>query len=231
MIPKELQSAYQRWEMTSFDKRPATPAAAPAAAEPAPPPIEYPSQQECDAIRLAAHDQGYDQGFSEGSAQGYEEGRAAGHAEALAEGRAQAAQEMEHLKAIAATFGEAIAQADETVAQEALDLALNLARGMLRTALAVKPELVLPVVQEAIGYLPVFQQPARIMLHPDDALLVREHIGEELDKGGWRVINDAGLSRGGCKIDTQQNQIDATAEARWTRLAQALGKNVEWLDE
>ena len=69
------------------------------------------------------------------------------------------------------------------------------------------------------------------MLHPDDAQLVKEHIGEELDKGGWRVINEPGMTRGGCKIDTPQNQIDASPEARWKRLTQALGKNVEWLGE
>jgi flagellar assembly protein FliH len=223
MIPKEQQTAYQRWEMTSFgDSRPS----AQPPKEPPAPVIEMPSQEECDAIRLAAHDQGYDQGYAEGM----EAGRAAGYAEALEQGRAQAAQELEHLKAIAVTFGGAVAQADETIAHEVLDLALNLARGMLRTALAVKPELVLPVVQEAIGYLPVFQQPAKIMLHPEDAELVREHIGEELDKSGWRVVHDGAVTRGGCRIDTPQNQIDATAEARWSRLTHALGKNVEWLE-
>lgn len=226
MIPKELQSAYQRWEMTSFgDDRPST--LAKQVAVPELPQVDMPSQEECDAIRLAAHDQGYDAGH----AQGLEEGHAAGYAAAMEAARAQAGDELVHLKAIAVTFGQAVLDADETIAGDVLELALQLARGMLRTALVVKPELVLPVVQEAIGYLPVFQQPARIMLHPDDALLVKEHIGEDLDKNGWRVVNDASLSRGGCKIDTPQNQIDASAEARWQRLTHALGKNLEWVGD
>jgi flagellar biosynthesis/type III secretory pathway protein FliH len=54
----------------------------------------------------------------------------------------------------------------------------------------VKPELILPVVRDAIEYLPVLQQPALLVLHPDDAATVRAGIGEELDKGGWRVVED-----------------------------------------
>ena len=85
------------------------------------------------------------------------------------------------------------------------------------------------VVREAIEYLPVLQQPAVLMLNPADMPLVREAIGEELDKGGWRVVQDAAIARGGCKVDTATNQIDAQVATRWERLTHALGKNVEWL--
>jgi flagellar assembly protein FliH len=67
------------------------------------------------------------------------------------------------------------------------------------------------------------------MLNPADAQIVRNGIGEELDKGGWRVVEDPSIGRGGCKIDTASNQIDAQAGSRWQRLTAALGKNIEWL--
>ena len=31
-------------------------------------------------------------------------------------------------------------------------------------------------------------------------------------------------------VNVPANQVDAQIESRWTRLAAALGKNVEWLD-
>jgi flagellar assembly protein FliH len=44
------------------------------------------------------------------------------------------------------------------------------------------------------------------------------------------VVEDGQIARGGCKIDTASNQIDATAASRWHRLTSALGNNnVEWL--
>lgn len=210
--PKELQSAYQRWEMNSFgDERPSVIAKRP-------PEPELPSEDTINAIREEARLIGYD------------EGHAAGYADGMAIGRADAARELEHLQSIAVTFGNALSAADETIASEVLELALQLAKSMLRAALEVKPELIIPLVREAIGYLPVLQQPAILLLNPLDAGIVREGIGEELSKGGWRVSEDAQIERGGCRIETASNQIDAQASSRWARLAASLGKNnVEWL--
>ena len=210
--PKELQSAYQRWEMNSFgDERPSVVAKRP-------PPPELPSQDVIAGIQEEARIVGYD------------EGHAAGYADGLAIGRAEAAAELEHLQSIALTFSSALSAADETIAADVLELALHLARGMLRTALDVKPELIIPIVREAIGYLPVLQQPALLQLNPQDAEIIRGAMGEELDKGGWRIVEDGQIARGGCKIDTASNQIDAQAASRWHRLTSALGNNnVEWL--
>lgn len=210
--PKELQTAYQRWEMNSFgDERPSVVAKRP-------PEPELPSEETLAAIREEARLIGYD------------EGHAAGYADGMAIGRADAAKELEHLQSIAVTFGNALTAADETIANEVLDLALQLAKGMLRAALEIKPELMIPLVREAIGYLPVLQQPAILLLNPEDAAIVRDGIGDELDKGGWRVSEDPQIERGGCRIETASNQIDAQSSSRWARLTGALGKNnVEWL--
>ena len=181
-------------------------------AEPAPE-LHYPTQEEIDAIREAAH------------ATAFEEGRNAGYAE----GQQAASVELAHLQTIAVGFGTALQHADELIANEVMELALQLAKGMLKAALPVRPELMLPMVREAIEYLPVLQQPALLMLSPEDAQVVRDGIGEELDKGGWRVIEDPSVERGGCKIDTASNQIDAQASTRWQRLTHALGKDLDWL--
>jgi flagellar assembly protein FliH len=240
-ISKEFQSAYQRWEMTSFgDERPsvqaqrAADAAAAAAAarahEPPPqqqhPTIQLPTAEELEAIRAAARDEGYAEGLDAGQA----EGHAAGYEEGLSLGRAEAAEELEHLRQLATTFGDAVTQADEAISSDVLDLALHLARGMVRTAFDVKPDLIIPVVREAIDYLPNLQQPALLMLHPEDALIVRSSIGHELDKNGWRVVEDDSIARGGCRVDTASNQIDAQIGARWQRLTHALGKDLDWLE-
>ena len=211
--PKELQTAYQRWEMNSFgDERPSVVAQRP-------PPPEPPSENLLAGIREEARLAGYDEGHAEG------------HADGLAIGRAEAASELEHLKSIALTFSGALSAADEVIAADVLELALQLARGMLRTALDVKPELIIPIVREAIGYLSVLQQPALLMLNPADAVIVRAAMADELDKGGWRLLEDAQIVRGGCKIDTASNQIDAQTPSRWQRLTAALGNNdVEWLE-
>ena len=244
-LPKELQSAYQRWEMTSFgDDRPSAVAqrkAAETAARQAPPPppreiapgIALPTIDEIEAIREAARQEGYAEGHAAGLADGHDEGLQAGHdagyRDGLAQGRAEADTDMAHLQTLATTFGDAVTRADEAIAADVLELALHLARNMVRTSFQVRPELILPVVREAVDYLPTLQQPALLILHPDDALIVRDGIGHELDKSGWRVVEDATIERGGCRVDTASNQIDAQIASRWQRLAHAMGKDLDWL--
>ncbi|HJU71301.1 MAG TPA: flagellar assembly protein FliH [Paucimonas sp.] len=211
-IPKEQQSAYERWELASFgDERSSAKAAAQAAANEL-------ALQQIAAMREQARQEGY--------ATGYAEGRAAG----LEMGRTDAAREIAPLHQIAAAFGDEVARANESMAEDMLNLALDLAKALLKTSLAIRPELVLPVVGEAIRYLPSVQQPAILFLHPQDAAIVRDHMGDDLAKAGWRVADDAQLARGGCRVETASNQIDATITTRWQRIAEALGKQADWLD-
>ncbi|MGB6054736.1 MAG: flagellar assembly protein FliH, partial [Burkholderiaceae bacterium] len=58
VIPKEQMSAFQRWELASFNERPAAP-------EPARPGIE-----EIAAIREAARVRGHEEGRADGFAEG-----------------------------------------------------------------------------------------------------------------------------------------------------------------
>lgn len=241
-IPKEQQTAYQRWEMKSFgDFRPSTLAriaAEEAAAAPPPPPpqemepeyapheevpqLHYPTEEELAAIREEARIEGYGAGYAAGHAEG--------HADAIALGKEETDQKLLPMRDLADNFSAALQGADTMIAADVLELALQLSKAMLKQALQVRPSLILPIVREAIEYLPSLQQPALLMLNPDDAEVVREGIGEELEKGGWRVVDDPSIERGGCKVDTASNQIDAQTSARWARLTHALGKNVDWLD-
>jgi flagellar assembly protein FliH len=241
---KDFQPMFKRWEMTSFgderasavaERRAAEAAAAAAEAEAlahqrameAPPAAVAPmiSEEELEAIREAARQQGYAEGHEAGLATGH----ASGYEDGLALGRAEAAAELTHLQGIAVEFGNAVTQADEAIAADVLELALHLAKNMVRTAFEVRPELILPVVREAVDYLPTLQQPALLVLNPEDALIVRDSLGHELEKTGWRIVEDGNVARGGCRIDTASNQIDAQIASRWQRLALALGRNVEWL--
>ena len=143
-----------------------------------------------------------------------------------AEGMQKAAQDARRLSALVDALAQ---QVDEQVAHELLDLALDVSRQMLHQTLKVKPELLLGVVQEAIGTLPHFNQGAHVVFHPEDAALVREHIGEQLTHSGWKIFEDARIERGGARFETANSQIDATLETRWKRVVAALGKDTEWL--
>lgn len=219
IVPKEQQTAFQRWEMNSFgDARPNA-----RQAEANKPKITI---EELAQIREEARARGHAEGLAEGRARGHAEGLEQG----LAQGRAQAATEAANLAKIAAALNGEAQRADELIAQDVLALALDLSRAMLKSALSVRPEVVLPIVGEAIRYLPSLQQPALLFLNPADAAIVRQHMADELDKAGWRVVEDAHVARGGCRIETATNQIDAGIDTRWARLTETLGQHSDWME-
>ncbi len=201
------QAACQPWEMTSFDAQlhPAKNAGHTA--------VVLPTIEQITAI----HDQARQEGYQ------------AGHAEGLAAGHEEAAREAARLHELAKTFSVEVAQADEAISQQILDLSIDLARALLKSALAIRPELVIPIVKEAVRYLPALHQPALLFLNPTDAVLVKERIGDELEKMGWQLADDGQLEPGGCRVETASNQIDASLPTRWQRLTAALSKDSDWL--
>lgn len=207
VIRKEDQAACAPWEMDNFD-----------------PAFGSVANVNCTAVALPTIEQ-----ISAIQEQARQEGYLAGHAEGLAAGNQQAALDAARLRNLADTFATEVAQADETISQEVLDLALDLARALLKSALTLRPELVIPIVKEAVRYLPVLHPPALLYLNPDDAVLVKDKIGDELTKMGWLLSDDAQLEPGGCRVETANNQIDASLPTRWQRLLAALGKQSDWL--
>lgn len=238
LFTKENLTAYERWELPSFgdNRASAVQERAETAARTAEQLAGHEAarkveehQRALEAERLAAYNAGLEEGRVAGMEQGKVAGFEQGHADGLTQGRAEAVEEKARLAQIAQTFGDEVTQAGERIAVDVLNLALDVSKAMLKTALNLRPELVIPIVAEAIRYLPTVQQPALLTLHPDDAKLVEGQLGNELSKAGWRVVEDAQMERGGCRVETASNQIDATTGSRWQRIAAALGNNADWL--
>lgn len=159
----------------------------------------------------------------------HQQSREEGYAAGYQEGRAQAAQEAQRLRTLLENLGGALGKLDQNVAEALLALALDIARRMLGQALKLRPELVLPVIQEAVRCLPQFDQTVRLVLHPQDAMLVRAHLAEHPPASGWLIVEDAQLACGGCRVETASGEVDATLQNRWRRVLAALGSTEEWM--
>lgn len=173
------------------------------------------------------HDQtqGFVRGYDDGLIAGRVEGFAAGEAAGLAEGQQAARQ----LLSLAANLDKSLTGLDQEIAGEILALSLEIARQMLRQTIAVKPEVILSVVREALNQLP--HQHAAIYLSPDDAALVRKLSGDQITHAGHRIHEDPQLQRGDVVIEANGAQVDATLATRWRRIVEMLGSKASWLDE
>jgi len=223
-IPKEKLTAYQRWEMAAFDeaeqkaaeqaKQANAPAARPAHEQtpenaPEQAPVVLPTAADIERMHIEAHQQGYD----------------AGHAEGLAKALASATR----IDALMNDLQQSVKDLEQQVADQLLATAVEIASQVLRKSLQIKPELILPVVREAVATLNSHSGHPALLAHPDDAALIRTHLGDQLTHNNWRIIEDASLTRGGCRVELGASEVDATLETRWRRVIESIGIGQDWL--
>lgn len=222
--------SFTAWQMPVFDTPETAPAPAPEPAvdaDPAPPPamapeeaaaadtddetaapFRFPTADDIEKLQQEAHREGY--------AAGYEEGTARVRMEAM------------RLHSVVEQLEEALAALDNSIAREVLNLGVEIARNVVRQTIRVNPEVVVAVVREAINQLP--HQHTAIYLNPEDASVVRSHIGDQLTHAGHRIFEDGAIARGGCKVESGGSQIDATVPTRWDRIVESLVDGAEWLE-
>ena len=205
------RTAYQRWEMAPLHERRA-------GGDGAAPAISKLAQE-----LMAARDAGHQQGYQAGLLQGLAAGQAQGLNQGLADSATVLAAQQAALASLCHGFAQQATQAREQIAQQLLALALDMAHALLKSTLELQPERLLPVIAHALQGLPALQLPATLHLHPQDLELVQTAQGAELTAAGWRLRADPHITRGGCRVETPSNQIDATLETRWCRLQQNFG--------
>jgi len=205
--------------------------------------LALPTAEDIAQIHEEARQDGYRIGFGEGRTAGYEEGLRAGHADGYQEGFESGRQAgfQEGSAAVKNYEGEihrlcqglqgAMADFDQEVAEAVLACALEVAGQLTRTALKVQPELLLPLIREALAALPLHHGPVTLYLARADAALMREHLESQFAQEGWVIQEDDSLRPGDCRVYSGASEVDARMESRWRRVLEGIGLSPEWLEK
>ncbi len=153
--------------------------------------------------------------------QAYEEGLALGKRDGVAQGRALAQEQARRLEGICNTLSRPLQEMDEQVVNELTELAITVARQIIRRELKTDPGQVMAAVQKSLAELPVASRNIRLYLNPEDVALVRESLAAGED-GNCRLLEDPAIARGGCRVVTDTSRIDATIEKRLAAIATEL---------
>ncbi len=155
------------------------------------------------AIREAAQQEGF--------REGYEEGQQAARGEIAAlQARLEASLEF---------IANPVGQLDQQIERELVELALAVARQILRREIKTDPKHLVGLIREAVKQLPSNSQKITIHLWPDDAQILRELLHESDKEQHWQIIDDPALKQGDCTIHTDSSFIDASVDALISRLA------------
>jgi flagellar assembly protein FliH len=162
----------------------------------------------------AVQKQAYEEGFEAGKKAGFE----FGHKEGLTQAKRDIQHYTAHLNKLMAHFEQPLRDLDDQVEKELLNLVIAIVKQLLRREVKSDPNLIVGVVRESLSVLPVSSTNVRLLLHPEDAELIREVYALGDNEVGWTLIEDPVINRGGCKVVTDTSQIDGTLESRLTAL-------------
>lgn len=146
------------------------------------------------------------QARAEGFEQGVQEGRDAGSKEF--------AERIQMIEQILGGLEKPFAEMDSRVEQQLAQLAMLVARQLVRRELKTEPEQVIAVVRDALAALPVAASNVRLALHPEDATLIRQTLSVQEGGQSLQIVDDPVQSRGGCHVYTDTSRIDASVESR-----------------
>jgi flagellar assembly protein FliH len=153
---------------------------------------------------------------AEGERQGYQDGMSMARQQAEALGAALAQAE--------ASRAEQMQAACQRLEAEAVQLAFEMAQMLMAHHLSAHPDSVLAVIRGALDEVAEAEE-VHLLLHPDDLELIGAQ-AERLAMPGARLHlrPDPGLERGGCRVESDAGDVDATREGRTSRLRARLGE-------
>lgn len=154
--------------------------------------------------------------------QAYEEARKAGHAEGVKQGLQEIKQKANKLQAVINFLQQPLDDIDEQVEYQLTELAMLLAKHLLKKESSVDHQHIQNLLHESLQYLPLKSRDIRVRLNPADIKLLK--LGEvNPDQQTWQCVADASVRAGGCIIESDQSVVDASVEKRIAQLMQQLG--------
>lgn len=192
--------------------------------------VKVPTVKDVEAIREAAYNEGFEQGYEnglnqgkrEGNEQGLAEGKEAGHKEGLIAGeetgRAQALAEEQKktdeklavFESLSDALKNQVALEQSELEQALLTLAVRLARQVVQDELRLKPSHIEAVVHAAVQCLPNPDDKLTVLINPEELEFVSSFADSH-----WTLQADDSISVGGCKIKSGYSYVDYTLEHRF----------------
>lgn len=173
----------------------------------------YLTVDDIEVMQKEAQEEGYQVGFKEGKAEGYKAGTQAGQVEIN--------QQVSYLRAILTQLNTPLDDLDEVIEQDIVQLVTMMTKQVIQNELTLAPDNIITIVKAAMSSLPMTDRKLKIYLHPDDHKLVKTAISSD-ESGTWQWVDDATMTRGGCRLETANTTIDASVEKRINTVIESL---------
>lgn len=233
LIRADQLEGFSRWDLPSFDQAPhqitrepekpeeseASQTSGEADAEQtadeqasAEPEVKPFTVEELEQIRAEA----YNEGFATGERDGFHSAQI----KAQQEAKARMDERLLEFEAVLTHLLEPLQQQDDAIEAMLLTLVESMVKQVVQRELVTDSSQISQILRGALKALPMGADNIRIYLNPVDFEAVKA-IRERHDEH-WRLLEDDQLLPGGCRIETEHSQVDATRETRLQQLVEQL---------
>lgn len=179
-----------------------------------PPAAEVPASPQ--AAVQAARQSGYQDGYRDGLV-------------ALASFKQSLSLQMaDRIESLVSGFDAAFEAMEAEIAAAVARTATALALQVVRSEVTQRPEMIARVANEAIEAVLLSARHIRVFANPEDVALIQAGAGEALTARNARLIADASVLRGGCRVESDVGRVDARIQTRWQDCARQLGQDLPY---
>lgn len=191
---------FSRWEMPSID---------------APKgkvfrqPVEEEKKQEVELVEKIS-----EQEIQQIKDDAYQEGFQKGHAEGLQASQNEIETKRQLLDSMLQQLVEPTQACGEKTQQELLEMAFAISRQIVRRELKQDPTQLIAIIRDALKLLPIGSKNIQVLLHPEDASVIRSvlPIDEDSPDSRWKLVEEPSMERGGCLLKTDNSNVDASVD-------------------
>ena len=212
------------WSLPSFD---------PHVPEPEPEPVvELPAEmeevplEEVQPLTLEELESIRQEAYNEGFAAGEKDGFRSTTLKVRQEAEAALNVKLASLERLMGSLFEPIAEQDSQIEKAMVGLVEHIARQVIQRELVLDSSQIESVMREALKLLPLGVGNVRLHINPQDFQQVKAL--RERHEETWRILEDAALQPGGCRVETEYSRIDATVE---TRISQIMAQLLDQVHE
>ncbi|MBV1910154.1 MAG: flagellar assembly protein FliH [Kangiellaceae bacterium] len=172
-------------------------------------PVEEPVEEEIISVEKISED-----ALNQIKEQAYKEGFEKGKREGLASAESEIKEKTDLLEGMLSQLIEPVQACGEKTQQELLELAFAVSRQIVRRELKQDPTQLIAIIRDALKLLPIGSKNIQVLLHPDDATIVRQLLSIHSDSpdSRWQLVEEPSMERGGCLLKTDNSNVDASVD-------------------
>ncbi len=212
------------WSLPSFD--PHVPEPEPEPEPELPVEMEEVPLDEVQPLTLEELESIRQEAYNEGFAAGEKDGFRSSTLKVRQEAEAALGAKLGSLERLMRSLFDPIAEQDAQLEKSMVGLVEHIARQVIQRELVLDSSHIESVMREALKLLPLGVGNVRLYINPQDFEQVKAL--RERHEETWRIVEDAALQPGGCRVETEHSRIDATVE---TRISQIMAKLLDQAHE